>query len=99
MSSTSLVTRGMICYSQILGDKLMSCAHPDTTSVLEVRPKIRRAAAEDPVSVGPPSILSAREVKPRTSAQAEQVPSAPEPPTILSGQEMKPKIVKIEEED
>lgn len=97
MSGVALATRGMIrpCCKQ---GQIVSYAHPEMQSTLEVRPRIRRAAAPPVVTVGAPVTLSAQELRPIVGAKAPP-PTSPDPrPTQTSTQVLRPVIKKIEEE-
>lgn len=95
--ATSLVTRGMICLP-VTQETLASCDKPSMVGVVEVRPKIRQAAAPVDVGAVEPSMVSAQELKPSMTGQLTLVPSLTDPPKNVTAQELKPKIVTAEEE-
>jgi hypothetical protein len=101
MSATSLVTDGFICYrgQPIPVPHPATCESPDILTVVEVRPKIRRAQLPDDTGQPKPSMLSAQELKPKVEGEAQPGPTPTTPPKTTSAQELKPKIVKAEEED
>lgn len=97
MSGVALATRGMIqpCCKQ---DQIISYDQPDVQAVLEVRPRIRHAAAPPTAVVAGPVMTGAQELRPTTGAKAP-APADPDPkPTQTSAQELKPIIKKVEEE-
>lgn len=95
--SVALVTRGMIqsCCQQ---DQIISYYSPETREVLEVRPRIRQAAAPPIVTVTAPQMTSTQELKPDTKSANVPVMVPTSTPRPTSAQELKPVIKKITEE-
>jgi len=97
MSGVTLATRGMIqgCCKQ---GQIISYVKPDVQATLEVRPRIRRAAAPPVVTVTTPVTLSAQELRPVVRVKTP-APVSPDPrPTQTSTQLLRPIIKKVEEE-
>jgi hypothetical protein len=97
MSGVALATRGMIrpCCKR---DQIISYDQPDVQAVLEVRPRIRQAAAPPTVAVTGPVMTGAQELRPVTGAKAP-APASPDPkPAQTSAQELRPIIKKVEED-
>ena len=95
--SVSLVTRGMIksCCQQ---DQVISYSSPDMREVLEVRPRIRQAAAPPMVAITAPQMTSTQELRPATKGADAPVMMPTSTPQPTSTQELKPVIKKITEE-
>lgn len=96
--ATGLVTKGMIC-CQIAQSQLVSCDKPRVTGVVEVRPKMRRAAAPEPTGDPVPQMRTNQELRPSMKGKASAVPSATVTPKSRVVQELRPKIVKAKEEE
>jgi hypothetical protein len=97
LCATSLVTHGMICC--IPSERMVSVDQPDIVGVVEVRPKIRRAAAPEPTGALEPVTTTAQELKPSVGAQAEPAAQPNDPPSNISAQELKPSITEAKEDD
>jgi hypothetical protein len=95
--ATNLVTHGMIS-CQFIRNQLSSCAKPDVVSVVEVRPKIRQAAAPGPTGDPEPSITNVHELRPVTGAQVGPLAQPDDPPKNVGAQELKPKIIEAKED-
>lgn len=95
--TVALVTRGMIrsCCQQ---DQIISYYAPTTQEVLEVRPRVRSAAAPPAVAVTAPQMTSTQELKPETKGADAPVMVQPDSPQPTSAQELKPVVTKVEEE-
>jgi hypothetical protein len=97
MSGVAIATRGMVrsCCRQggfICGDS------PEVQAVLEVRPKIRYAAAPPSGDVTSPIMIGAQELRPSAGATGPG-PADPDPkPTQTSAQELRPVIKRAEED-
>lgn len=101
MSVTSLVTNGFICYrgQPIPVPEPTSTMTPEVVGVVEVRPKIRSAAASPDAGDPKPTMSSAQELKPIMSGETPPDAQVPDSPTQTSAQELKPRIVSAEEEE
>lgn len=95
--SVSLATRGMI-RSCCKKNAIISFAFPQTQQILEVRPKIRQAAAPPPPTDDVPIPTSIQELRPVTSAKAPPTPVSSVGPVPTSAQELRPIIKKITED-
>lgn len=95
--SVSLVTRGMV-RSCCKKNAIISFAFPQTQQILEVRPKIRQAAAPMPFTDDVPVPTSIQELRPVTSAKAPSSPTSSVEPVPTSVQELRPVIKKITED-
>lgn len=101
MSSTSLVTNGMICYGKTTTVPVptpVSLHLAEVTTAVEVRPKIRQAATEADPRPTDPVMVSAQDLVPSMSGRAQPEATSPDAPSNISAQELKPKIIKVEEE-
>ena len=95
--SVALATRGMIGSCCKIG-QIISCDSPQTQAALEVRPRIRHAAAPPTVAITAPVPVSAQELKPQAGAEAPAAPSPVLKPSQTSTQDLKPVIKKVEED-
>lgn len=101
-SGLCLITRGFICnpYEAVVEfSPLVSCDEPVVRQTLEVRPRVRSMAIEEPAQPTLPVTTSAQEVKPiMKRADAPAPPSPDNKPVPHVTIELRPVIKKAEED-
>ena len=103
MSSTSLVTKGYICYGKAKAVPVpcpATCDSPDMISAIEIRPRIRNVV-EDEEFDGAPVMTSVQELKPQMKSSQSEPDPPPDvgPRTNTSAQELKRQMISAEEDD